>query len=56
VPDALPLADDLVALQRLRVAAETALGEYISTVETRRREQYPDPCRRSRNSALALIL
>jgi hypothetical protein len=43
VPDALPLPADLIQLQRARIAADTTLGEYIATVETRRREQYPDP-------------
>jgi len=43
VPTALDLPDDLIDLQRRRLAAEAELGEYVATVERRRRELFPDP-------------
>ncbi|MCC9307664.1 hypothetical protein LN042_11215 [Kitasatospora sp. RB6PN24] len=43
MPDALPIPDDLVQLQRDRIAAENALAEYVTAVETRRRAAYPEP-------------
>ncbi|GAA1977524.1 hypothetical protein [Kitasatospora viridis] len=43
MPDALPIPPDLVQLQRTRIAAETAVAEYISRVDAQRRELHPDP-------------
>lgn len=43
MPEPLPIPDDLVQLQRRRIAAETAVAEYITTVDARQRELYPDP-------------
>jgi hypothetical protein len=41
VPDPLPLPDDLIQLQRERIAADEAVGEYVAEVSARRRELYP---------------
>lgn len=43
MPDALPLPDDLIELQRRRLAAWATLGDYTHEVETRRRAAYPLP-------------
>lgn len=43
MPDALPIPDDLVQLQRNRIAAENTLAGYVAEVDQRRREQYPAP-------------
>lgn len=43
MPEPLPIPADLAQLQRDRIAAETAVAEYITTVDARRRELYPGP-------------
>lgn len=42
MPKPLELPDDLIDLQRAALAAETAIGEYVATVQARRREEHPD--------------
>ncbi len=42
MPDALPIPDDLIALQRALDAARTELGAWIAETEATRREEYPD--------------
>jgi hypothetical protein len=43
MPDALPLPDDLIALQRTLDAARAELDAYVEEVATARRLEYPDP-------------
>ena len=42
MPDALPIPDDLIALQRALDAARTELGAWIAETEATQREEYPD--------------
>lgn len=43
MPDALPIPDDLIALQRALDAARQDLAAYITATEVARRAEYPDP-------------
>ncbi len=43
MPDALPIPDDLIALQRALDAARAELGAWIAETEAARRLEYPAP-------------
>ena len=43
MPDALPIPNDLIALQRALDAARAELGAWIAETEAARRLEYPDP-------------
>ncbi|MCX5209835.1 hypothetical protein OG689_11115 [Kitasatospora sp. NBC_00240] len=43
MPDALPVPDDLIALQCVLDAARAELDVYVSETEAARRLEYPDP-------------
>ena len=43
MPDALPIPDDLIALQRALDAARAELEAWIAETEAARRQEYPDP-------------
>jgi hypothetical protein len=42
VPKPLELPSDLIELQRAAAAAYAAVGEYVATVQARRRDEHPD--------------